>query len=116
MKTLKLVGFAIALAAAPLAAQAATERQALVACANATISGLAGFNSEQMSYSIDDSITVSDRRLRVGGEFRIDIRDSKSGEVIASADCRYGRRAQVWSLSQLPPGSDDAKSRTTRAF
>lgn len=118
MKTLKPinVALALALAAQPMAATAASERKAIEACTEAAIAGSDKVNQASLSISIDEGLESSDRNLQKGGVFYLDIRNPENGEVVARADCHFGKQAQVLSLVTVPVTAEDANRRAESRF
>lgn len=105
------LGFALTLSAAPVGAQATTGPSALDACAKAVVSGMMDSDGAGMTYRLDDSSADTGRGRKAGGMYHLDVRDPHSREVIARADCRVNRRAEVILLKDIPLNAADASVR-----
>jgi hypothetical protein len=108
------LGFAMMVAAAPLGVKATTGPSALEACADAVVSGMTESGSADLSYRLDESSTDAGRRRKGSGMYHLDVRDPDSREVIARADCRFNRQAEVILVKTIPLNAADARVRARK--
>ena len=91
-------------------AQAATEKAALEACADAMMNDISGYGSTP-EYSVKNLKLANARIIRRPDTFHLDARGSKSDDVIGRYDCIVNRDAEVVELIVLPLDASDARSR-----
>lgn len=107
--TMLSVGLAAA-AILPLDAEAITARAGLEACTEALVQQLEGPQGAQPAFRLASDSTIGPR-VPGHGVWHLDVHDPDSGEVMAKALCRVGKRAEVRELVALPLNAADAKTR-----
>ena len=96
----------------PLPAAAASEADAVAACARALTRGIEEEQQQPLRMRIDARSDDSRSRLRSAAVFHLDAIDRKSDAVVARAACYVDEDARVHRLEPLPLDAPDA---TTRA-
>lgn len=94
-----------------VAANAATDRDAVQACSEAIATNVEKRQGSTVKLTIDLSAVSTKRRLINDTLFHLDAINPATDHVIGRFDCRVDRRAIVRSLKRLPPDAPDAKVR-----
>ena len=105
------MGCAAAIALAPYSVKAASLQDGLDACASAVVGELANSNGAPLEYTVSEDSSVSASRLKVRETIHLDVRDPKSNEVVARADCVVDSRARVKRVVSVPLHEPDAAKR-----
>lgn len=105
------MGYAVAIALAPLSAKAASLQDGLDACAGAVVDELATSNGTPLDYRMSEDSRASKSRLRKRETFHLDVHDPISDEVVARADCVVDSRTRVKKVVMLPLDEPDAARR-----
>ena len=97
----KTVLFSSLVLAFPVSSQAATEEQALDACAKALVSDLGDSQGSPVSYHIGDGSSNSSASLRGYSTFHLDASNPKTSEVVAKVDCTVNSSGEVIKMKML---------------
>ena len=85
----------------PLSSQAATEQQALDACAAALAANLGEAQGSEVGVSIGPGSSYAPISLTRTTTIYMDAVDPKTEQVVARADCRVSARGEVLELKML---------------
>ncbi len=96
-----------------MAANAATERDAIRACSEAIATSVEQRQGATVKLTVDLSSVSVKRRLAEDTMFHLDAVNPVNDNVIGRYDCRVDRRAIVRSLQELPPDAPEAKIRAS---
>ena len=102
---------AVAIATAPLHSEAATRGAGLTACADALVSKLSVDNGAPLGFQLGNEQENSGIRMNQREIYHLDVKDPKTQEIVARADCVVDRSARVRRLISVPLKSDDAPLR-----
>ena len=96
----------------PLSSQAATEQQALDACAAALAASVGAAQGSEVGVSIDPGSSYSPIALHRSTTIYMDAIDPKTQQVVARADCRVSARGKVLELKMLHVNALSASHRS----
>lgn len=97
---------------APLNLQAATELDAMNACASALAAEIGDTQGAPVSFRISENSSHSSTLLRGSTTFYLDASTPESDEIVARADCEVDAQGQVKNLKQLHLNSFQARRRS----
>jgi hypothetical protein len=97
---------------APLNVQAATELDALNACASALAAEIGETQGAPVGYRFSEGTRESSVLLKGITTFYLDATSPQSGEIVARADCRVDAAGEVRDLRQLHLNSSNARVRS----
>jgi len=112
-KTILLSAIALSL---PVAAQAATEQQALDACARALATDLGAAQGSPVGYRIGNESSKSSAMLRGFSTFHIDASNASTQEVVAKVDCTVSSSGEVVKMKMLHLNALSAEQRRQRGL
>ncbi|MGI9203819.1 MAG: hypothetical protein ACR2Q3_07395 [Woeseiaceae bacterium] len=94
--------FAMAVLLQPFASQAATDKDAVQACAKALADTIELSQGAPLSVRIDEESSDSTQKLKHRNVYHLNAVAPGSTDIVARADCFVNRKAQVTSLVTLP--------------
>ena len=106
-------GFALALSAMSLNANAIPAKAGLDACAQAIVNDLASNQGAPVAYKLDSKIISTNTQLGKHETFHLDALNRNGGEVVARVTCIVNQKAEVTRLIKLPLDAKDARLRAT---
>lgn len=95
-----------------VAANAATELDAVEACSDAIATSIANKQGAAVKVRIDRSEVDTRRRLNSLTMFHLDVMDSSETSVVGRFDCTVNRSAKVQSLRHLSIDAPSAEQRS----
>lgn len=95
-----------------VAANAATDMDAVEACSNAIATSFADKQGEAVKVQIDQSLVDTKRRLGGLTKFHLDVLKPSSTSIVARFDCTVNRNAKIMSLKSLSIDSPSAEERS----
>jgi len=107
------IGFALAIAVAPLHAHAMSRQAGLEACAEAMVNDLAASQGAPMVLNLDPSSKSGRGKLARQEVFHLDALNPDGEAVVARMDCVVNNKAEVTRLIKVPLDGDDARVRAT---
>lgn len=118
MKINSTLGLAIALTTLGMSpvSDAATESEALDACVKALVSNLEQESGKTLRVNLGPRSNYGSNGLYRRTVFHLDAADSKTGKIVARADCTVSRKAEVVDLKTLPLKAKSAERRSRSLF
>lgn len=98
----------------PVSSQAATEGQALDACARALASDIGESQGSEVSYHIGDGSSNSSVSLRGFSTFHLDAANPKTSEIVAKVDCTVNSNGEVVKMKMLHLNALSAEQRSRK--